>query len=111
MDCATETMCGRTVGAGDAGRTCCSGRLSMTGPWLPIRVLTRPRSSNMPRHGRIPSMHIYLVGGAVRDKLQKRPVVDHDHVVVGAKPEELLALGYKPVGKDFPVFLHPRTGE
>ena len=56
-------------------------------------------------------MHIYLVGGAVRDKLLKRPVVDHDHVVVGAKPEELLALGYKPVGKDFPVFLHPRTHE
>jgi len=56
-------------------------------------------------------MHIYLVGGAVRDKLLNRPVVDHDHVVVGALPEELLALGYKPVGKDFPVFLHPATGE
>ncbi len=62
-------------------------------------------------HGRIPLMHIYLVGGAVRDTLLGRPVVDHDHVVVGALPEELLALGYKPVGKDFPVFLHPRTGE
>ena len=56
-------------------------------------------------------MHIYLVGGAVRDKLLQRPVTDHDHVVVGATPEDLLALGYKPVGKDFPVFLHPRTGE
>ncbi|MBT2144336.1 MULTISPECIES: multifunctional CCA addition/repair protein [unclassified Rhodanobacter] len=56
-------------------------------------------------------MHIYLVGGAVRDKLLDRPVVDHDHVVVGALPEELLALGYKPVGKDFPVFLHPQTSE
>ena len=56
-------------------------------------------------------MHIYLVGGAVRDKLLSRPVVDHDHVVVGALPEELLALGYKPVGKDFPVFLHPDTSE
>jgi tRNA nucleotidyltransferase (CCA-adding enzyme) len=56
-------------------------------------------------------MHTYLVGGAVRDKLLKRPVVDHDHVVVGATPEDLLALGYKPVGKDFPVFLHPKTGE
>jgi tRNA nucleotidyltransferase (CCA-adding enzyme) len=56
-------------------------------------------------------MQIYLVGGAVRDKLLNRPVVDHDHVVVGAMPENLLALGYKPVGKDFPVFLHPRTGE
>jgi tRNA nucleotidyltransferase (CCA-adding enzyme) len=56
-------------------------------------------------------MQTYLVGGAVRDKLLNRPVVDHDHVVVGAMPEELLALGYKPVGKDFPVFLHPKTGE
>lgn len=56
-------------------------------------------------------MQTYLVGGAVRDKLLDRPVVDHDHVVVGALPEELLALGYKPVGKDFPVFLHPQTGE
>ena len=56
-------------------------------------------------------MHIYLVGGAVRDKLLGRPMVDHDHVVVGAMPEDLMALGYKPVGKDFPVFLHPKTGE
>ncbi len=56
-------------------------------------------------------MHTYLVGGAVRDKLLNRPVVDHDHVVVGALPEEMLALGYKPVGKDFPVFLHPASGE
>ena len=56
-------------------------------------------------------MDIYLVGGAVRDSLLGRPVVDRDHVVVGARPEDLLALGYKPVGKDFPVFLHPATGE
>jgi tRNA nucleotidyltransferase (CCA-adding enzyme) len=56
-------------------------------------------------------MQIYLVGGAVRDHLLGRPVVDRDHVVVGAMPDELLALGYKPVGKDFPVFLHPRNGE
>ncbi|GAB3780040.1 multifunctional CCA addition/repair protein [Dyella agri] len=56
-------------------------------------------------------MRIYLVGGAVRDKLLGRPVVDHDHVVVGARPDELLAQGYRPVGKDFPVFLHPDTGE
>ncbi|NMW24082.1 multifunctional CCA tRNA nucleotidyl transferase/2'3'-cyclic phosphodiesterase/2'nucleotidase/phosphatase, partial [Rhodanobacter denitrificans] len=56
-------------------------------------------------------MQTYLVGGAVRDKLLNRPVVDRDHVVVGALPEELLTLGYKPVGKDFPVFLHPETGE
>lgn len=58
-----------------------------------------------------PRMRIYLVGGAVRDKLLGRIVCDHDHVVVGARPEELLAQGYRPVGKDFPVFLHPRTGE
>jgi tRNA nucleotidyltransferase (CCA-adding enzyme) len=56
-------------------------------------------------------MRTYLVGGAVRDKLLGRPVVDHDHVVVGAQPEEMLALGYRPVGKDFPVFLHPSTSE
>ncbi|HEY0199100.1 MAG TPA: multifunctional CCA addition/repair protein [Rhodanobacter sp.] len=56
-------------------------------------------------------MHIYLVGGAVRDKLLQRPVTDHDYVVVGTTPDELLALGYRPVGKDFPVFLHPATGE
>ena len=56
-------------------------------------------------------MRTYLVGGAVRDQLLQRPVTDHDHVVVGATPDEMLALGYKPVGKDFPVFLHPKTGE
>ena len=56
-------------------------------------------------------MRTYLVGGAVRDKLLGRPVIDHDHVVVGAHPEDMLALGYKPVGKDFPVFLHPETSE
>jgi tRNA nucleotidyltransferase (CCA-adding enzyme) len=56
-------------------------------------------------------MRTYLVGGAVRDKWLGRPVIDHDHVVVGAQPDELIALGYKPVGKDFPVFLHPASGE
>ena len=56
-------------------------------------------------------MRIYLVGGAVRDNLLQRPVVDRDYVVVGATPQQMLALGYKPVGKDFPVFLHPHTGE
>jgi tRNA nucleotidyltransferase (CCA-adding enzyme) len=56
-------------------------------------------------------MRRYLVGGAVRDRLLGRPVVDHDHVVVGATPEDMLAQGFKPVGKDFPVFLHPQTGE
>ena len=56
-------------------------------------------------------MRRYLVGGAVRDRLLGRPVVDHDHVVVGATPQAMLAQGFKPVGKDFPVFLHPDTGE
>lgn len=56
-------------------------------------------------------MRIYLVGGAVRDQLLGRPEGDRDHVVTGARPDDLLALGYKPVGKDFPVFLHPRSGE
>ena len=56
-------------------------------------------------------MKIYQVGGAVRDKLLKRPIKDHDWVVVGSTPEEMTALGYRPVGKDFPVFLHPETHE
>lgn len=56
-------------------------------------------------------MDIYLVGGAVRDKLLGLPVKERDWVVVGATPEEMLALGYRPVGKDFPVFLHPETHE
>lgn len=56
-------------------------------------------------------MRIYLVGGAVRDKLLGRPVTDHDHVVVGARPQDMKELGYRPVGKDFPVFLHPETSE
>jgi tRNA nucleotidyltransferase (CCA-adding enzyme) len=56
-------------------------------------------------------MQIYLVGGAVRDRLLGRPVVDRDHVVVGADPDRLMALGYRPVGKDFPVFLHPHSSE
>ena len=56
-------------------------------------------------------MKTWRVGGAVRDALLGRPVHDHDWVVVGATPEQLVALGYKPVGKDFPVFLHPETRE
>ena len=54
-------------------------------------------------------MESYLVGGAVRDKLLGIPVKDEDWVVVGARPEELLAQGYRQVGKGFPVFLHPET--
>jgi tRNA nucleotidyltransferase (CCA-adding enzyme) len=56
-------------------------------------------------------MQIYVVGGAVRDALLGLPVKDHDHVVVGATPDEMIAKGFRPVGKDFPVFLHPKTQE
>ncbi|MBU9265543.1 multifunctional CCA addition/repair protein [Burkholderia gladioli] len=56
-------------------------------------------------------MKIYAVGGAIRDELLGVPVQDRDYVVVGATPEQLAAQGYRPVGKDFPVFLHPRTHE
>jgi tRNA nucleotidyltransferase (CCA-adding enzyme) len=53
----------------------------------------------------------YIVGGAVRDRLLGRPVSDRDWVVVGATPEDMLARGFRQVGADFPVFLHPQTGE
>jgi len=56
-------------------------------------------------------MKVYEVGGAVRDALLGLPVTERDWVVVGASPEELTAQGYRRVGKDFPVFLHPKTGE
>ena len=56
-------------------------------------------------------MEIYLVGGCVRDQILERPVKDRDWVVVGANPDELTTLGYQPVGKDFPVFLHPDSKE
>lgn len=54
-------------------------------------------------------MQIYQVGGAVRDSLLGLPVKDRDYVVVGATPDQMVAAGYRPVGKDFPVFLHPHT--
>jgi len=56
-------------------------------------------------------MKCYIVGGAVRDRLLGLPVKDRDWVVVGATPEAMLARGFRPVGKDFPVFLHPHTHE
>ncbi|MEC7120278.1 MAG: multifunctional CCA addition/repair protein [Pseudomonadota bacterium] len=56
-------------------------------------------------------MEIYLVGGAVRDAQLNRPITERDYVVVGTTPEQMIAAGYKPVGKDFPVFLHPETHE
>lgn len=54
-------------------------------------------------------MKVYLVGGAVRDALLNYPITEHDYVVVGSTPEEMLSLGYTQVGKDFPVFLHPQS--
>jgi tRNA nucleotidyltransferase (CCA-adding enzyme) len=56
-------------------------------------------------------MQIYRVGGAVRDKLLNYPCHENDWVVVGSSPEEMVALGYRPVGQDFPVFIDPRSGE
>src|SRR3546814_20636781 len=56
-------------------------------------------------------MDIYLVGGAVRDRLLGLAPGDNDFVVVGETPDTMLAAGFKPVGRDFPVFLHPQTNE
>ena len=56
-------------------------------------------------------MQVFLVGGAVRDQLLQLEVKDRDYVVVGSTPQELLQLGYRQVGKDFPVFLHPQSSE
>jgi tRNA nucleotidyltransferase (CCA-adding enzyme) len=56
-------------------------------------------------------MQIYLVGGAVRDNLLNYPIYENDWVVVGATPQQMVSLGFKPVGKDFPVFIHSKTGE
>ena len=56
-------------------------------------------------------LKVYLVGGAVRDKLLGLPIKDKDYVVVGSTPDEMLSKGFKPVGKDFPVFLHPKTND
>ncbi len=56
-------------------------------------------------------MEVYLVGGAVRDELLGLPVNEREWCVVGATPDDLMNLGYRPVGKDFPVFLHPQSGE
>ncbi len=56
-------------------------------------------------------MKVYVVGGAVRDELLGRSVADRDYVVVGATPDAMVAQGFRPVGRDFPVFLHPETNE
>lgn len=69
------------------------------------------RSKPPPIFATMRAMDIYLVGGAVRDRLLGQPYHERDYVVVGATPDDLLALGYRAVGKDFPVFLHPDSGE
>src|SRR3954468_18168550 len=71
----------------------------------------RARAGVDSRRARPLRVKIYLVGGAVRDELLGLPVKERDYVVVGSTPEEMERLGYKPVGKDFPVFLHPQTHE
>src|SRR4051794_1808362 len=74
---------------------------------------TSPTDSNAEGSGRpkLRPMQTYLVGGAIRDALLGQPGSDHDWVVVGATPEEMVARGFLPVGRDFPVFLHPETRE
>lgn len=74
-----------------------------------INRLKTPNNMNI--KDSITDLNIYLVGGAVRDKLLNRKVIERDYLVVGAKVEQMLALGFTPVGKDFPVFLHPQTKE
>ncbi|MCL5426921.1 MAG: polynucleotide adenylyltransferase, partial [Gammaproteobacteria bacterium] len=60
---------------------------------------------------RLAGLKVYRVGGAVRDALLGCPVYDNDWVVVGATPDDMRKRGFKPVGRDFPVFLHPETAE
>jgi tRNA nucleotidyltransferase (CCA-adding enzyme) len=71
--------------------------------------VTNPTRSD--HDGKTLHVKTYIVGGAVRDELLGRAVADRDYVVVGSTPEEMEHLGYRPVGKDFPVFLHPETHE
>ena len=85
---------------------CCGWSVRLRQPRLPARTLA-PGGCG-PYTCR---MQIYLVGGAVRDSLLGLPVQDRDWVVVGATPEQMVADGFLPVGKDFPVFLHPVTKE
>jgi len=74
---------------------------------MPKAPTTSTTSSNVTNT----SIQYYLVGGAVRDRLLGRPVKDRDWVVTGATPEDMQQRGFRPVGKDFPVFLHPDTHE
>lgn len=74
-----------------------------------IAGLERLQGALLMREASHSSLSVYVVGGAVRDALLGVAVKDHDYVVVGSTVEEMLSLGYKAVGKDFPVFLHPKT--
>ena len=80
-------------------------RLELRAPTAALAALRADGSVNM--H----IMRVYLVGGAVRDRLLGLPVRERDWVVVGATPEELVRRGYEPVGREFPVFLHPTNHE
>jgi tRNA nucleotidyltransferase (CCA-adding enzyme) len=72
----------------------------------------RPGEGREDGVARLPeTVRVYEVGGAVRDALLGRPIADRDYVVIGATPEAMLAAGFRPVGRDFPVFLHPKTRE
>ena len=75
-------------------------------PPSPSRETLRARLQLAPPDPLVAGLDVYLVGGAVRDALLGLPVHDRDWVVVGATPEALAARGFRPVGKDFPVFLH-----
>src|SRR3954462_6542563 len=91
---------GRTTAADRRGAIRASGR---SRPIVATRLeMAKPRPQ---------PYAVYRVGGSVRDELLGLPVADQDWVVVGGTPELLLASGYKPVGKDFPVVLHPETRE
>jgi tRNA nucleotidyltransferase (CCA-adding enzyme) len=74
-------------------------------------VLRFHRTAGMGLSGNMAAMQVYLVGGAVRDELLGQPAAERDWVVVGATPEQMQQLGFRPVGRDFPVFLHPDTNE
>ena len=75
----------------------------------PQRTAAVPARARAAGLATLPPMQIYLVGGAVRDRLLGRPGGDRDWVVVGSTPDAMVAAGFRPVGKDFPVFLHPDT--
>ncbi len=80
-------------------------------PFMNIHEIVIHLQTSVTCPNKMEPMKKYLVGGAVRDQLLNLPTKDRDWVVVGATPEQLLQQGYQPVGKDFPVFLHPETHE